>query len=75
MHQRSEQGIAFVVNIKIYCCRDLLLSKLRGGTTLVVDRYAFSGAAFTAAKGLPGMDLDWAKVSKFLAAWWPLTGP
>nr|XP_057928812.1 thymidylate kinase [Doryrhamphus excisus] len=32
-------------------------SKLEQGTTLVVDRYAFSGAAFTSAK--PGFSLDW----------------
>ncbi|XP_077440532.1 thymidylate kinase [Vanacampus margaritifer] len=31
--------------------------KLERGTTLVVDRYAFSGAAFTSAK--PGFSLDW----------------
>ncbi|XP_054644842.1 thymidylate kinase isoform X2 [Dunckerocampus dactyliophorus] len=34
-------------------------SKLEQGTTLVVDRYAFSGAAFTGAK--PGFSLDWCK--------------
>ncbi|RVE73799.1 hypothetical protein OJAV_G00034800 [Oryzias javanicus] len=31
--------------------------KLEQGVTLVVDRYAFSGAAFTSAK--PGFSLDW----------------
>ena len=40
------------------------MSKLRQGVTLVVDRYAFSGAVFTAAKGIPGLDLEWAKVSR-----------
>jgi thymidylate kinase len=34
-------------------------AKLREGTTLVVDRYSFSGVAFSAAKGL---DLNWCKV-------------
>lgn len=33
--------------------------KLMGGVTLVVDRYAFSGVAFTAAK--EGFDMDWCK--------------
>lgn len=33
---------------------------LQEGTTLVVDRYAFSGVAFSAAK--PGMSLEWCKV-------------
>lgn len=34
-------------------------SKLRSGTTLIVDRYAFSGIAFSSAKGL---DVEWCKV-------------
>eukprot|EP00743_Colponemidia_sp_Colp-15_P005632 GILK01006055.1.p1 GENE.GILK01006055.1~~GILK01006055.1.p1 ORF type:complete len:225 (-),score=33.61 GILK01006055.1:292-921(-) len=33
-------------------------SKLSSGVTLIVDRYAYSGAAFSAAKGL---DLEWCK--------------
>ncbi|KAL6108466.1 dtymk [Pungitius sinensis] len=35
----------------------LMKEKLEQGITLVVDRYAFSGAAFTSAK--PGFSLDW----------------
>ncbi|XP_071373667.1 thymidylate kinase isoform X1 [Centroberyx affinis] len=35
----------------------LMKKKLDQGTTLVIDRYAFSGAAFTSAK--PGFCLDW----------------
>ncbi|KAI8389479.1 thymidylate kinase-like protein [Blakeslea trispora] len=35
-----------------------LKDKLNQGKTLVVDRYAFSGVAFSSAKGL---DLDWCK--------------
>lgn len=42
--------------------RQLLLDKIRAGTTLIVDRYVFSGAVFTAAKQLPGLDLEWCKV-------------
>jgi dTMP kinase len=41
-------------------CRSLMESKLLGGTTLVVDRYSYSGVAFSAAKGL---DIEWCKVS------------
>jgi|EP00945_MAST-04E_sp_MAST-4E-sp1_P007419 dTMP kinase len=33
--------------------------KLAAGVTLVVDRYAYSGVAFSASK--PGMDLEWCK--------------
>ena len=39
-----------------------MLAALSAGRTLVVDRYAYSGAAFTAAKGVPGLDLAWCKV-------------
>ncbi|KAM8745214.1 thymidylate kinase [Acanthopagrus schlegelii] len=37
----------------------LMKRKLEQGISLVVDRYAFSGAAFTSAK--PGFCLDWCK--------------
>ena len=43
-------------------CRDAMLAALSAGRTLVVDRYAYSGAAFTAAKGIAGLDLAWCKV-------------
>ena len=39
-----------------------MVSALLQGQTLVVDRYAYSGAAFTAAKRVPGLDLEWCKV-------------
>lgn len=39
--------------------RATLLAALRSGTTLVVDRYAYSGVAFTAAKHVPGLDRAW----------------
>ncbi|KAL4195502.1 hypothetical protein AMTRI_Chr05g73620 [Amborella trichopoda] len=38
--------------------RSLMEHKLRAGTTLIVDRYSYSGVAFSAAKGL---DLEWCK--------------
>ncbi|KAL6521810.1 dTMP kinase [Orobanche gracilis] len=38
--------------------RSLMESKIRSGTTLIVDRYSFSGVAFSTAKGL---DVDWCK--------------
>ncbi|KAK4409986.1 Thymidylate kinase [Sesamum angolense] len=33
-------------------------SKLKSGTTLIIDRYSFSGVAFSSAKGL---DVEWCK--------------
>lgn len=46
------------------CCRrrDKMVAALLQGRTLVVDRYAYSGAVFTAAKRVPGLDLEWCKV-------------
>ena len=44
--------------------RETLLRALRAGTDVVLDRYAFSGAAFTAAKPsltARGLDLSWAQ--------------
>ncbi|CAL1528619.1 unnamed protein product [Lymnaea stagnalis] len=37
---------------------ELMKKKLKAGTTLIVDRYAYSGIAYSSAKG---MDLDWCK--------------
>lgn len=36
-----------------------LRDALNQGTTLIVDRYSYSGACFSAAKGVEGMDLKW----------------
>lgn len=33
--------------------------KLKSGITLIVDRYSYSGVAFSSAKGL---DIEWCKV-------------
>lgn len=39
--------------------REALLSKLDQGINLVVDRYAYSGVAFTAAKHAKGLNIEW----------------
>lgn len=41
--------------------KKLMENKLKDGITLVVDRYSYSGVAFTAAKKIPGLDLEWCK--------------
>ncbi|XP_039011166.1 thymidylate kinase-like isoform X1 [Hibiscus syriacus] len=38
--------------------RSLMEMKLKAGTTLIVDRYSYSGVAFSSAKGL---DFEWCK--------------
>lgn len=37
-----------------------MTAQLKQGITIIVDRYSFSGAVYSAAKKLPGLDLDWA---------------
>ena len=34
---------------------------LEAGTTVVIDRYYYSGCVYTAAKHIPGMDLAWCR--------------
>ena len=38
-----------------------MLRLLAGGTTLVLDRYSYSGVAYTAAKGVPHLSIDYCK--------------
>ena len=44
--------------------KKMMEEKLRAGVTLVVDRYGYSGVAFTSAKKLPGLDQQWCKHSE-----------
>ncbi len=41
-----------------FFARDTLLKLLESGTSVVCDRYAYSGVAFSASKGL---DIEWCK--------------
>ncbi|PNH09393.1 Thymidylate kinase [Tetrabaena socialis] len=41
--------------------REEMLQLLAGGTTLVLDRYSYSGVAYTAAKGVPHLSLEYCK--------------
>lgn len=38
-----------------------MLDLLSNGTTVILDRYLFSGIAFSAAKNVPAMSLEWCK--------------
>lgn len=38
-----------------------MLSAMQEGTTIVVDRYGYSSIAYTTAKGVNGLDLDWCR--------------
>eukprot|EP01023_Acetabularia_acetabulum_P009670 TRINITY_DN1436_c0_g1_i2.p2 TRINITY_DN1436_c0_g1~~TRINITY_DN1436_c0_g1_i2.p2 ORF type:complete len:335 (+),score=47.09 TRINITY_DN1436_c0_g1_i2:77-1081(+) len=41
--------------------RDEMMQKIRSGTTIVLDRYSYSGVAFSAAKNDPTLTLEWCK--------------
>ncbi|VDN94288.1 unnamed protein product [Brugia pahangi] len=41
----------------------LMMKKLLKGTHLVVDRYAYSGIAYTLAKGADNITMEWAKLA------------
>ncbi|CAK9217396.1 unnamed protein product [Sphagnum jensenii] len=58
IHLFSSLQIAGKNSVGKYYGRALMQAKLRVGATLVVDRYSYSGVAFSAAKGL---DLNWCK--------------
>lgn len=56
--QFSDQEIHLLFTLNRWEAKTDMEKLLSEGTTLIVDRYSYSGVAFSAAKGL---DLDWCK--------------
>ncbi|KAL5720005.1 dTMP kinase [Ranunculus cassubicifolius] len=56
--QLDDRAIHLLFSANRWEKRSLMESKLKSGTTLIVDRYSYSGVAFSAAKGL---DIEWCK--------------
>lgn len=56
--QLDDRAIHLLFSANRWEKRSLMETKLRSGTTLIVDRYSYSGVAFSAAKGL---DIEWCK--------------
>lgn len=54
----SDSAVHLLFSANRWEKKDWMQSKLQQGVTLVVDRYSYSGVAFSAAKGL---DLEWCK--------------
>ncbi|KAG2186855.1 hypothetical protein INT44_003082 [Umbelopsis vinacea] len=54
----NDQAVHLLFSANRWEAMDDMRSMLLAGTTLVVDRYVYSGVAFTAAKGL---DMNWCK--------------
>ncbi|GBF89531.1 thymidylate kinase [Raphidocelis subcapitata] len=57
----SDQAIHLLFSANRWEKSAALVDALRRGVTLVVDRYAYSGAAYTSAKRTPGCGLAWCK--------------
>lgn len=56
--QLDDHAIHLLFSANRWEKRSLMEEKLKSGTTLVVDRYSYSGVAFSSAKGL---DIGWCK--------------
>ncbi|KAJ3684347.1 hypothetical protein LUZ61_013511 [Rhynchospora tenuis] len=56
--QLDDRAIHLLFSANRWEKRALMERKLKSGTTLIVDRYSYSGVAFSSAKGL---DLQWCK--------------
>lgn len=59
-HDLSVQAAHLLFSANRWECHEDMLWSLIGGTTLVVDRYCYSGVAYSIANGL---DSDWCKLS------------
>lgn len=58
-HNISDQAIHLLFSANRWEASPKLKAMLAAGTTVIVDRYAYSGTAYTTAKGVVGM--DWCK--------------
>jgi len=57
----SDQTIHLLFSANRWEAAKGIEKKLTAGTTLVCDRYAYSGVAFSSAKQVAGMDMDWCR--------------
>ncbi|KAG5677815.1 hypothetical protein PVAND_007542 [Polypedilum vanderplanki] len=55
----TDEGIHLLFTVNRWEARNEMEKELNAGTTIIVDRYSYSGVAFTAAKGL---DFEWCKM-------------
>uniref|UniRef100_A0A1Q3EVR0 Thymidylate kinase n=1 Tax=Culex tarsalis TaxID=7177 RepID=A0A1Q3EVR0_CULTA len=54
----TDEGIHLLFTLNRWEARKQMEQLLQDGTTLIVDRYSYSGVAFSSAKGL---DMEWCK--------------
>lgn len=57
--EQNDQAIHLLFSANRWEATQSILRELESGNTVVVDRYSFSGAVYSAAKNNPAMSLDW----------------
>jgi dTMP kinase len=57
----SDHSIHLLFSANRWESSTFITSTLSSGYTLICDRYTHSGIVYSAAKGLPNLDLDWAR--------------
>lgn len=56
---QSDEAIHLLFSANRWEAVQRILDDLKAGTTIVVDRYSFSGAVYSAAKQKPNMTVEW----------------
>lgn len=57
----SDQAVHLLFSANRWELSDKMIQVLESGTTIILDRYFYSGIAFSSAKNISGMTLDWCK--------------
>lgn len=57
--EQNDQAIHLLFSANRWEAVQSILNDLKAGCTVVVDRYSFSGAVYSAAKDNPDLSLDW----------------
>ena len=58
--QQDDHAIHLLFSANRWEAVQSILQSLASGTTIIIDRYSFSGAVYSAAKDNPNLDLKWA---------------
>ena len=58
-YELPDQSIHLLFSANRWERNEYIKNQLENGKNIVMDRYVYSGVAYSAAKGTPGMDLDW----------------
>jgi len=58
--QQDDHSIHLLFSANRWEASKSIQDDIRNGTTVIVDRYSFSGAVYSAAKDNPELSLDWA---------------